>query len=276
MQVFICYSRSDKQFAAQLVEDLSQYDLIVWMDVRSIPTGANWDAEVQKGLDSSDVMLVLLSPTAVASQNVADEWSYFIERNKPIVPLLVVLCEVPFRLSRRQRVDFTVDFKSGFEQLIRALGSPSLRDPDSTQKMRPVRPPSSLPEAHALGPSKTAPTAESSVPSSAATSIRSSGSEVGTNTYPIIWGSIYNPLNGLGDGAQHGDAMINSREVMLIPDASPLTSIRIKSIVSAAIQRSLDDYVKVTYYNADGSFQSVLMMGEPRGKRRQIAEEMLN
>src|SRR5512140_1413649 len=107
MQVFICYARVDKEFAAHLVEDLSDYEIKLWMDVRSIPHGAAGDTEVQKGLDSSDEMLVLLSPAAAASQNVADEWSYFIDKNKPIVPLLVAPCEVPFRLSRRQRVDFT-------------------------------------------------------------------------------------------------------------------------------------------------------------------------
>src|SRR3954464_15644557 len=107
MQVFICYSRGDQDFARQLVEDLAQYDLEVWMDIHSIPHGSNWDAEVQKGLDSSDMLLVLLSPSSVASQNVADEWSYFIEKNKPIVPLMIEPCEVPFRISRRQCVDFT-------------------------------------------------------------------------------------------------------------------------------------------------------------------------
>src|SRR5258708_8050446 len=138
MQVFICYCRSDKQFAAQLAEDLSEYELTVWMDVRSIPTGENWDAEVQKGLDHSDVLLVLLSPAASASQNVADEWSYFIEHNKAIIPLLIVPGEVPFRLSRRQRVDFTGDYRAGLQQLIKALGSPPLRDPDSTPRMHPA------------------------------------------------------------------------------------------------------------------------------------------
>src|SRR5215471_16207002 len=112
MQVFICYSRTDKQFASQLADDLSGYELTVWQDIRSIPTGANWDAEVQKGLQNSDILLVLLSPAASASQNVADEWSYFIEHNKPIVPLMVIQCEVPFRLSRRQRVDFTGDYRA--------------------------------------------------------------------------------------------------------------------------------------------------------------------
>src|SRR5512147_2448147 len=124
MQVFICYARADKEFAAHLVEDLADYEIKLWMDVRSIPHGANWDLEVQKGLDSSDMMLVLLSPPAVASQNVADEWSYFIEKGKPIVPLLIAPCDVPFRLSRRQHVDFTGDYALGFQQLLTSIGSP--------------------------------------------------------------------------------------------------------------------------------------------------------
>lgn len=111
MQIFISYARADSAFARRLVEDLSEYDLALWLDVINIPKGANWDIEVQKGLDSSDLMLVLLSPDSVNSQNVADEWSYFIEKNKPVLPLLIAPTEVPFRLSRRQRIDFTADYE---------------------------------------------------------------------------------------------------------------------------------------------------------------------
>src|SRR5579859_1339004 len=105
MRLFISYSRGDSAVAQRLADDLAQQGYQVWLDVRSIPHGANWDNEVQRGLDESDMMLVMLSQSSVSSQNVADEWSYFIDKRKRILPVMLQQCEVPFRLSRRQRVD---------------------------------------------------------------------------------------------------------------------------------------------------------------------------
>lgn len=272
MQVFICYSRADKQFAMQLVDDLAEYEIEVWMDVRSIPTGSNWDLEVQKGLDHSDAMLVLLSPDSSASQNVADEWSYFIERNKPIVPIMVAPCEVPFRLSRRQRVDFTVDYKVGFQQLVRALGSPALRDPDSTQRVRAVTQsqPAAAPVAKVATP---APVKQAQKPVMQAPHV---APEVGIKTYPAIWAESYHWFNGMGSHATQGDVMISPREIQLVPHARPIQTIPLRSLVSASIQRSVDQHLKLTYYGQDGSFQSLVLMGAPKENRKEITLEVLN
>ncbi|MCC7446721.1 MAG: toll/interleukin-1 receptor domain-containing protein [Anaerolineae bacterium] len=275
MQVFICYARADMPFALQLIEDLNDYDLTVWMDMQSIPHGANWDIEVQKGLDSSDLMLVLLTPSSVASQNVADEWSYFIEKNKPIVPLMVELCEVPFRLSRRQRVDFTGDYKTGFEQLITAIGSPALRDPEATQRVRNVA------RDHKPLIPDAAPAARDAVrPAPAASSFPGARTpiapEVGVKMFPIIWSDSYHWFNGMGSDAQQGDIMIDRQEVKLIPHAKPITTIPLRSLVSAQLQRSVDHYLKVTYYDSQGAFKTMIIMGAQKERRKTIAEEILN
>ncbi len=279
MQVFICYARADIQFASQLVENLADYDLTVWMDMRSIPHGSNWDIEVQKGLDGSDLMLVLLTPSSAASQNVADEWSYFIEKNKPIVPLLVEPCEVPFRLSRRQRVDFTYDYKSGFQQLLQAIGSPPLLDPESTQQIRalPRTPKPSATEAVSSGYSapKSAGVA-SSAPASISATKSPVALEVGVKLLPIIWSDSYHWFNGMGSNAQQGDIMIDRQEIKFIPYAKPIMAIPMRSLVSAQIQRSVDHILKITYYDTHGAFRSLVVMGAPKDRRKTIAEEILN
>lgn len=277
MQVFICYARADMKFAVQLVEDLADYDLIVWMDMRSIPHGANWDIEVQKGLDSSDLMLVLLTPSSVASQNVADEWSYFVEKNKPIVPLLVEPCEVPFRLSRRQRVDFTYDYGRGFQQLLKAIGSPALRDPESTQRVYPTtwnnqKPvPEPAPSVH----SGAKPPAAASAPAkkSAAPPV---APEVGVKMIPVIWSESYHWFSGMGSDASQGDMMIDAQEIKLIPYAKPITAIPLRSLVSVKLQRSVDHYLKLTFYDSKGGFCSLAVMGASKERRKEIAEEILN
>ncbi len=270
MQIFICYARVDQEFAYHLVEDLSDYDIRIWMDVRNIPHGANWDMEVQKGLDETDIMLVLLTPASAASQNVADEWSYFIDKNKPIVPLLVEPCEVPFRLSRRQRVDFTQDYRQGFQQLLRALGAPPLRDPDSTQKIRPVP---AKPSAQQKPPaSVTSPAQQRPKPSSAPPV----APEFGVKVLPVIWAESYHWLNGMGPTALQGDAMIDDRELKLVPRARPILTIPLQSLVSAKLHRAVDQYIQITYYGPDRAFRSLVLMGAPKNRRAEITHEVLN
>jgi hypothetical protein len=281
MQVFICYSRADKKFAAQLVEDLSEYDLHVWMDTRNIPHGANWDLEVQKGLDSSDLMLVLLTPSAAASQNVADEWSYFLEHDKPVIPLLVQPCDIPFRLSRRQRVDFTTDYNTGFQQLIKALESPALRDPDSTQKMRPVQVatppalPASAKAAQGTAPAVNTAQAATSTPGQKP-NLRATAPEVGIRMLPVVWALSYHWYRGMGPEVFQGDAMINRQEMKLVPHAKPILTIPLRSLVSAKLQRSVDSHLKITYYGPDNTFQSLVIMGASRSRRKEITLELLN
>lgn len=290
MQIFISYAHSDRDFATRLVEDLSDYDLKIWQDIRNIPSGANWDLEVQKGLDTSDVMLVLLSPASAVSQNVADEWSYYIDKNKLILPVLIELCEVPFRLSRRQRVDLTLDYKLGFQQLIKALGSPLLLDPDSTQRIRAVTalPNDASPKARVQPETREKPAVRTARPAADSSglaqpvrpSVKGSGRpvapEVSTRMLPIVWANDYHWFNGMSAGGTSGDVMINSREISLIPHAKPIITIPLPSVVSARLHRSIDQYIKLTYYGPDGAFRSVVMMGADKKRRAAVNQEILN
>jgi len=255
--------------------------------VRNIPSGANWDLEVQKGLDTSDMMLVLLSPASVVSQNVGDEWSYFIDKNKLILPALVEVCEVPFRLSRRQRVDLTIDYRLGFQQLIKALGSPPLLDPESTQRIRTVT--STLKDAPPRPPGSggAKPVVRSAQPADSSgihqpvrVNVKGSGKpvapEVSTRMLPIIWANDYHWFNGMKVGGTSGDIMINSREISLIPHAKPITTIPLPSVVSAKLQRSFDQFIRLTYYGPDGAFRSIVLMGADKKRRAAVNQEILN
>jgi hypothetical protein len=64
---------------------------------------------------------IVLSPEALASNNVMDEVSYALEEEKLIVPILFRSCAIPFRLRRVQYIDFTASYRTGFSQLLRAL-----------------------------------------------------------------------------------------------------------------------------------------------------------
>src|SRR5579859_1300618 len=109
MKIFISYSRGDSEFALRLYDDLKRAGFDLWIDQRNIHAG-NWDQQIAQALKDSTAMIVILSPKSMASENVTDEWSDFLDQRKPIVPILLEQCEIPFRLKRRQRVDFTTSY----------------------------------------------------------------------------------------------------------------------------------------------------------------------
>jgi hypothetical protein len=123
-QIFISYSHSDMEFASKLTKDLEQAGYEVWLDRTDIQTGARWDDEIVKGLNASEIFLVILSNKSTASQNVKDEIGYAMDHNKQIVPILLEACEVPFRLRRVQYVDFTaLKFEEGMKKVLTILKS---------------------------------------------------------------------------------------------------------------------------------------------------------
>ena len=121
-QVFMSYSRADQEFVFRLADDLIEHGIRVWLDQREIGVGMIWSAEIQKALDASDAMIVVLSPSGVESRHAADEWHFFIEEAKPIVPVIIAECRIPYQLRRIQHVNFTtVSYEAALDQLIATL-----------------------------------------------------------------------------------------------------------------------------------------------------------
>ena len=137
MQIFISYSHADSDFAAKLAAALEQMKFDVWLDRTDIQTGARWDDEIVKGLNASEIFLVLLSNKSTASQNVKDEIGYAMDHNKHILPILLETCEVPFRLRRVQYVDFTtMKFEEGLQKVKVILNSfTSNQNPEAKEQM---------------------------------------------------------------------------------------------------------------------------------------------
>ena len=121
-KIFFSYSRFDSPFALKLASDLREAGANIWIDQIDIPAGNHWDAAVEKALDNSATVLVILSPTSIVSPNVMDEVSFALESGKRIIPVMFVECLTPFRLRRLQRVDFTREYSAGLNQLLHSLG----------------------------------------------------------------------------------------------------------------------------------------------------------
>lgn len=57
----------------KLAQDLRAAGADIWLDQLDIPAGTNWVRTIQQALEQCGLLGVVLSPTAVQSDNVLDE-----------------------------------------------------------------------------------------------------------------------------------------------------------------------------------------------------------
>lgn len=120
--LFISYSRKDVLFARQLTASLEARGADVWFDQTDIHAGVKWSSAIQQGLREAQAMILIISPDAMASSNVEDEWQYFLDKKKPIIPVLLHPADIHFQLNRIQYIDFAAQtYEAAFEQLIAEL-----------------------------------------------------------------------------------------------------------------------------------------------------------
>jgi hypothetical protein len=129
--LFFSYARADSEFALRLAKDLRSAGASIWLDQLDLSPGVPWDDAIQEALRACPALLVVLSPTSVASRNVMDEVSFALQNDKEVVPIMYHKCDIPFRLGRLNYIDFSSDYNAGFEQLRRALAldSPHVSEP---------------------------------------------------------------------------------------------------------------------------------------------------
>src|SRR5215216_746190 len=106
VRIFVSYSRKDEFFARRLAQSLSQLGADVWIDIEDIPAGLRWSSAVQQGLDVCNAMIVLVSPNSMGSRNVEDEWQYYLDQSKPVIPVLLRPSKIHYQLTRIQYIDF--------------------------------------------------------------------------------------------------------------------------------------------------------------------------
>ena len=71
--IFISYSRRDGQEVTQIANKLIKAGHTVWLYQSAIQGGAPWQAEIVRGIENSDVFVLMVSPEAVRSENVERE-----------------------------------------------------------------------------------------------------------------------------------------------------------------------------------------------------------
>lgn len=121
-EVFVSYAREDVDFARRLTNGLRRLEVPVWLDVFNIVPGKSWARQVGEALDRCVLMVLIVSPHSMSSENSDDEWNYFLDKRKEVIPVLFEPAEIPFRLKKLQYVDFAAQaFDSALTQLTVAI-----------------------------------------------------------------------------------------------------------------------------------------------------------
>jgi WD40 repeat protein len=87
-RVFLSYARADgEDFARKLREDLEAAGIPCWMDRFGMEGGHDWWLQIVEALNQVEFMVLVMTPAAIQSPNVRDEWRYARQQGVCIYPV---------------------------------------------------------------------------------------------------------------------------------------------------------------------------------------------
>jgi TIR domain/WD domain, G-beta repeat len=125
-EVFISYSRKDKEFVRRLHEALNQRDREAWVDWEDIRPTEEFMQAIYGAIESADTFVFVLTPDSVASVPCGREIAHAAANNKRMVPIVareVNTDTVPEALAKLNWIFCreSDDFKEATDTLISAL-----------------------------------------------------------------------------------------------------------------------------------------------------------
>ena len=139
--IFISYSRREVPFVNDLVDNLEDHGLYVWLDYRSLVPGTPWAGQIDKGIQESDVVLLVVSKASMASEYVELEWKQVLKLDKRIILVIFEAVDLPPELKKFEWVDFRGNYKKGLEELMRQVQEPEEEEhaaPETGFKVPPL------------------------------------------------------------------------------------------------------------------------------------------
>lgn len=119
-KVFISYSRRDNVFVERLTRDLQKEGIGVWMDVEQIVPGANWQKELEQGLEQALVLLYISSRHSIDSNWIKKEITISLSKDRKVIPIVIDdigAMNMPIELAAIQWVDFRQNYDKAFDSL---------------------------------------------------------------------------------------------------------------------------------------------------------------
>ena len=125
-QVFTSYSRRDTEVVDNIVEEINEAGISVWIDREAIKAGNTWRVQIVKAIDTCNAFVLMLSPSSAASDNVRREIDLASESGRVIFAVMLEPVKLPpeirYQLAGLQFIDVKMlGLEKSVTQLIETL-----------------------------------------------------------------------------------------------------------------------------------------------------------
>ena len=103
---FISYAYQDSHFVEKLARHLRRRGIEIWLDQRNSGPDLDWDKTIERAVRRCDCFILVLSPAAVNSWNIRQQFLWARQSHRPILPILHQACELPQPLRETSVIDF--------------------------------------------------------------------------------------------------------------------------------------------------------------------------
>jgi len=148
-RAFVSHSSANRGYVRQsLIPFLKRTGVEPWYSTDEIVGGDHWQRKITEGLESCDLVILLVSSEAAESDWVRSEITIALRLKKPVIPLL--LDDTPVRrvhaqLVLRQHIDLRGDEHEAYNQLARVISTqqlpPPLPEPPTKEPEKSPAPP---------------------------------------------------------------------------------------------------------------------------------------
>ena len=131
MKIFISHSHEDKIPVQRIASRLEAAGHDVWIDSLKLRLGDNIQRKIGEGLESADLLIVVVSKNSFRSSWVQKEFSAIAlqqisKRERRIIPVKIDTSDVPSYLANRIYLDLSKNFEAGLEELVAAIQATTL------------------------------------------------------------------------------------------------------------------------------------------------------
>lgn len=130
LRVFLCHASPDKDFVRELYKQLLSEDWIEpWLDEEKLLPGQDWNMEIERAVEASDVVIVILSKNSVTKEGYVQRelrLALDVSLEKPegtiyIIPIRLNKCQIPRRLREWQYLDYSDNRAKAYSLLLSSL-----------------------------------------------------------------------------------------------------------------------------------------------------------
>jgi TIR domain len=133
MSVYISHSRRNGGAALKLYEKLEARGVKTWLDLREIEADSDWNQRVADAIRGASGFVFLIGPGPSSGQSQRYEWQviteeeYYLDPEKPLIPILLGESEIPGFLKTRQAIrisESSIDFDALADKVAHAVKQP--------------------------------------------------------------------------------------------------------------------------------------------------------